>query len=465
MKKYGIVLLLSLGMSLGAMEEKAPKRNKTSKNRSYLRLRMASGIPYSNELVRQDYSSTTVGINSSQSSQLIEGELAIQEQMIKAIETNNDEVARSILDKYPAIIRLYITHYTFRQKDYSKVTLLHIAALHDADKVAALLIDNGAIIDAAKESKGDTPLYIAALCNSNKVAALLIDNGATINATFWCDETLLHAAARSNSDKVAALLIDKGAIIDAKSWTNNTPLHEATIHNAAEVAVLLIDRGADKEARNVHGNTPLDIAAGERSITGNRQKSNLALVDILLAAGANKEGIAYLVSLQARGINKANENVLVLHERLSEKEAEDNGTLLHTIIKKEQLEALRAYCIMSKRTSRYAVENIEKEDKFGNTPMHLAANMGSVEVVTLLLKLINRYQLQNIHFKLNEAGNTPLDIAKGNMNKSLSKKEREQQRKVYNLLFNYKPLGQTGNLMHKMIKEKFAFQDTTIITQ
>ena len=52
-------------------------------------------------------------------------------------------------------------------------TALHVAAEHDQDAVAALLIDAGADLEA-KTSGGITPLQLAASMGSTKVEALLM---------------------------------------------------------------------------------------------------------------------------------------------------------------------------------------------------------------------------------------------------------------------------------------------------
>ena len=69
------------------------------------------------------------------------------------------------------------------------------------------------------------PLHLAAQENSDKVANILIQKGAKIEAQEKNKGTPLHYTAQENSDKVANLLIDRGAKIDAESKTKKTPLH------------------------------------------------------------------------------------------------------------------------------------------------------------------------------------------------------------------------------------------------
>jgi uncharacterized protein len=56
--------------------------------------------------------------------------------------------------------------------DRDRRTALHVAAEHDRDRIAALLIDAGADVNA-KTSSGMTPLQLAASVGSTKVEKLL----------------------------------------------------------------------------------------------------------------------------------------------------------------------------------------------------------------------------------------------------------------------------------------------------
>ncbi|WP_424947182.1 ankyrin repeat domain-containing protein [Candidatus Spongiihabitans sp.] len=141
-------------------------------------------------------------------------------------------------------------------------TPLHYAAANDADKIATLLIQKGADINA-KNGPGDTPLHFTAWNDAGKVAALLIKKSADINAKNKYGETPLHGAARDDAGKVAALLIQKGADINAKNDDGATPLHLTAWLDAGKVAALLIQKGADINAKNGSGATPLHYAAVE----------------------------------------------------------------------------------------------------------------------------------------------------------------------------------------------------------
>jgi len=137
---------------------------------------------------------------------------------------------------------------------------LHLAARGNRWKVAGLLIDRGADIDA-KNKTGDTPMHYAAWFDSLAVAHELIRRGAKIEAKNNAGRTPLHDAASRNSVDVTHLLITSDAEFETKDNYGRTPLHGAAVNNSLDVARLLTDRGADIEVKDSDGWTPLHYAA------------------------------------------------------------------------------------------------------------------------------------------------------------------------------------------------------------
>ena len=92
----------------------------------------------------------------------------------------------------------------------------------------------------AKDVNGSTPLYIAAGRGHKEVAALLIANGADVNAkTNKYGWTPLHRAASEGHKEIVELLIANGANVNAKDEAGKTPLDSAT----SEVADLIRKHG------------------------------------------------------------------------------------------------------------------------------------------------------------------------------------------------------------------------------
>jgi len=109
----------------------------------------------------------------------------------------------------------------------------------------------------AKDEDGYTPLHFA---GNKEVAKLLIAEGADVYAKSTDGSIPLHGAAFWGLKEVAELLIAKGADVNAKDYKGVTPLHDAALWGHKEIAELLLANGADVNAKDDGGDTPLDVA-------------------------------------------------------------------------------------------------------------------------------------------------------------------------------------------------------------
>jgi ankyrin repeat protein len=92
---------------------------------------------------------------------------------------------------------------------------------------------------AATTARGETPLHMAAGRGHVKVAKLLLDNGAEVNARDQSQFTPLHEAAISGSPEMVTLLLDHHADPTAKSWDGKTALIYAQDRRDQEIIRLL----------------------------------------------------------------------------------------------------------------------------------------------------------------------------------------------------------------------------------
>lgn len=91
-------------------------------------------------------------------------------------------------------------------------------------------------------------------------------------------ESALHIVTKRRDTTWLSFLLAKGAKPDIKDAEGNTPLIIATQMGYAEGADLLLKRRATVDATNSRGETPLIVATQQRDV---------AMVRLLLAAGAN----------------------------------------------------------------------------------------------------------------------------------------------------------------------------------
>ena len=228
----------------------------------------------------------------------------------------------------------------------SSSELLSAITKGDIDAVKEFL-KNGTDANVKVKGKGNA----AAFCSckeSGKIVELLISNGADVNAKAlqYGDDakrgrgiTPLHAAAGNGHVEIAKLLIENGANLNANSH-GNTPLHAASISNTKDLVELLIENGANVNAKN---------DSGESALMRSTQDGNHQIAQLLIDNGANPLDVYF-----------------------SEKDVS-----LFQAANKGDVESL------SQQLNSGADVNVK--NRYGMTPLHVAAKFASKEVIELLI--------------------------------------------------------------------------------
>ncbi len=114
--------------------------------------------------------------------------------------------------------------------------------------------------------EGWTPLHLAAYYGQRKVAEVLLQSGANVQA--WTRSGLktmpIHAAAAGHWRDLIDLLISNGADVNARQHGGWTALHDAAFCGDVGIAKLLIEHGALINVRQDEGLTALGIAISRR---------------------------------------------------------------------------------------------------------------------------------------------------------------------------------------------------------
>ena len=177
-------------------------------------------------------------------------------------------------------------------------TPLHLASAGLCTKSAALLLHNGADVNA-KNRRGAAPLHYAcdprpgagAVWNPTEQASLvdlLILHGANIDNADKGGATPLHRAVRARSPVAVRCLLENGARVDVRlGKLGSTPLHLAvqstgaggtggTAEEQLEIIELLLAHGARPEAKDRRGRTVMDWTVSARILAVLRPKKATA---------------------------------------------------------------------------------------------------------------------------------------------------------------------------------------------
>lgn len=218
------------------------------------------------------------------------------------------------------------------------------------------------------DSKGNRPLFYAVESKNNMLISALIENGANINEKNSSNETLLFKAIKKEDYGIARFLIDAGAKINEPSGSKKiTPVMQTLANKVHDAGFLryLIFKGASVVKQDADGRYPI----------------------FYLAEYSNKNKI-----------NDMKENLSILIENGADINSQDKegNTITH-------LYSEFYYPVYSQFKP-----NINIQNKYGNTPLHIAAKDGDVR--SILTGMPNR----NIK---NKKGEKAVDVAEKAGNK------------------------------------------------
>ncbi|HDS1366952.1 TPA: ankyrin repeat domain-containing protein [Stenotrophomonas maltophilia] len=220
----------------------------------------------------------------------------------------NERFKGAIIDKDSRAVVDCIAEYGANVADENGITPLHFAVLGHRVEITALLLDNGANVEAADmhgqrpfdlrkpvvnsreqhritahqaasmgnleqtrafialggdlhqlDHANNTVLQHAARNGHADVVQELIDAGADINRTHRSTTPAVHLAAQSGSVDTLSVLLNSGADPTVVDPLHRTAIHTAASSGSVECLALLIDR-CDPNALNILKETALDIA-------------------------------------------------------------------------------------------------------------------------------------------------------------------------------------------------------------
>jgi ankyrin repeat protein len=234
----------------------------------------------------------------------------------------------------------------------------------DLNKVVALLNGHPELVES-RNSLGLTPLHVAVMHHQVEAAALLLANGADVNARDPHQQTpLLLAMFTYNHDKMMRLLLAKGADVNLSDSGNMTPVFYAVQQGQIDDVKLLIAN--DANINFVAGMTPLVSAV---------MKSNVELVELLLQSGADPNHIVNgYPALHYAGNPKV---AALLISYGGTNAVAKPGELDKAVVKGE----LSTVASMIKNHP----DALESRNSLGQAPLHVAVIHNQLQIAELLL--------------------------------------------------------------------------------
>ncbi|XP_065649244.1 transient receptor potential cation channel subfamily A member 1-like [Hydra vulgaris] len=269
--------------------------------------------------------------------------------------------------------------------DQSKMTPLHCASIAGSFKVCEILLKHGASI-LCQDKENMTPLHWAATEGHLNIVQLLFkyaenQGGVRLVAKLFItsnrnEQTALHLAVENNHIDIVKYCINKGSDVNLAQANMNSPLHLACNSGFFEIAKLLIESGANIESKNPLQETPLHKAT---------LFNHFEVIKFLLARGVDVEccdkdnQTPLLMAVRKNYV----ETVKLLLEYSASIYAKDSNdrTCLSLAAQENSKEALEILCKLD-------IQNLLEEiDKYGMTPLHIAAKQGHENIVQTLLSL------------------------------------------------------------------------------
>ncbi|KAI4192437.1 MAG: hypothetical protein LQ346_004307 [Caloplaca aetnensis] len=228
---------------------------------------------------------------------------------------------------------------------------------------------------------GSTLLHIVVSRNHTDVVALLLQEGAKVNATNDFGETPLHSAiALARDYNVSRLLLQSGADLQNKNAEGKTPLH--TFYNVAIQQMLRCHSDhLDLSALDHGGMSLLHYLAWSSKTSSDdflkcHRQSNLGLLNV------NAEGQSVLHFAAQRG-NLAIMQYIIqtdgVFKTLGDLQDARGRTALHSAV-----ESKRGAEAVAMLLSRGA--DIRARDHHGRSALHHAAKLGRLTVVESLVR-------------------------------------------------------------------------------
>lgn len=275
-----------------------------------------------------------------------------------------------------------------------KTPLFHVLDADENLDVISFFVENGSST-THKNKYGDTPLH-RAIHLGYDTTKYFLDHGAhdCINTLGAYKQSPLHIAAKMDY-RITELLLKSGADANLTDRMGPSPIASAVASNQADIVRLLVEYGGDVNllcckryvGKGESTVVPLHIAV---------QEANIETVKQLLELGAvvnsrdvnNKTPLHYATMLRKADAFQISRFLLEHGADPNVSDSDCDSTALHLAAGQEDGSDLLKLLLENEG-------DVQKTDKGGNIPLHLAVSKGCLQNVQLLVERGSDVNQQN----------------------------------------------------------------------
>ena len=312
----------------------------------------------------------------------------------EAVEDGDLTRVKALLQGDPTLVNCHLPRSMSDVYDHWGQAPLHVAARRDDEELVRRLLKHGADIDAP--SGEGTPLHVAVLRGHRRIIELLLSRGANVQLASSPEYgTPLHVAAARDRVEVVRLLLRQGAEVNARGRAGRTPLHEAVDKLHLASASALLAAGAEVNYR-----TNTTSPAGFSALHCAASRGSVLMLKLLLEHGAD---------IHARD----GWNCSALYWAAEQRHAPAAAFLFARGAQADVFEAamldMRDRLVGLTDQDRSA---IGRRCRRGRSPLHYAAEHGSVNCVRYLLSVGAEVDIKVARIPgFSDMGMTPLHFA------------------------------------------------------
>lgn len=268
--------------------------------------------------------------------------------------------------------------------------------------------DNGNIrstIDIVND-QGQSPLTIASISCLVEVMKMFISEGCDVNIHDTHGISPLHYVCLNTSSherlSCLQLLLENGANVNCQDDQGSTPLHRAAAHDCSESIKTLLVNGACPYIQDALGNTALHEATTYQHIEIIKMLAEVKTCSksfcpckltrpskLLIESLDDESDIDYSPKFQSESCSPPNTRSLEICNRffenathgnlsIEEKSEIEYCTSLHDAIAIGDDDCIHSLLEQGK--------DINETDQFGNSPLHLAAQRGDLQLLIMLVE-------------------------------------------------------------------------------